>query len=89
MVVRVGEMAIKTITKSFFIGKQMVEGAKLEWEGFSLLILTAPKGFLACGIFDLEALDRVDTEVGFEVEIEVEHVGGVARALAVSGQSGI
>ena len=29
---------------------------------------------------DRDLLDRVDAEVGFEIEVELEHVGGIARA---------
>ena len=34
------------------------------------------------GAQDLDALDRVDAEVGLDVEIQPEHFGGVAGALA-------
>ena len=50
--------------KTFQTQKGSVEGVKLQWEDFSLLIVVAPKGFLACGIFDLDALDRFGKSAG-------------------------
>jgi uncharacterized protein YunC (DUF1805 family) len=50
-------MAIDTETKEYKVSKGIVEGVKLKWGCFSLLLLTAPKGFLACGIFDLDAIN--------------------------------
>ena len=50
-------MAIKTVTQSFVTNKGVVEGVRLEWDTFSLLLVSAPRGFLVCGIFDLEAIN--------------------------------
>jgi uncharacterized protein YunC (DUF1805 family) len=50
-------MPAKTTTEQFSLWNGTVEGIKLEWENFSLLLLTAPKGFLACGIFDVDAIN--------------------------------
>jgi len=57
-------MAIDTETKCFELSKGTVEGAKLKWGCFSLLVLTAPKGFLACGIFDIEAVNAYGCAAG-------------------------
>ncbi|MDD5085935.1 MAG: DUF1805 domain-containing protein [Candidatus Omnitrophica bacterium] len=97
-------MSIKAITKSFPVSKGLVEGAKLEWESFSLLVLTAPKGFLACGIFDLDAIERFGLPCGIVestpdnpigtlermVTRKVVKLNGKARALGiVEGESAI
>jgi len=51
-------MAVTTTTQTFATSKGIVEGVKLEWATFSLLLLTAPNGFLACGIFDPGAINK-------------------------------
>jgi len=50
-------MPAKTIQQNFSLLNGTVEGVRVEWETFSLLLLTAPKGFLACGIFDVDAIN--------------------------------
>ena len=50
-------MAIKTTTQTFSTPKGLVEGVKVEWSTFSILLMTAPHGFLACGIFDITAIN--------------------------------
>lgn len=48
---------IKTQQQAIETSQGIAYGLKLEWQTFSLLLITAPKGFLACGIFDLAAID--------------------------------
>jgi uncharacterized protein YunC (DUF1805 family) len=50
-------MAIKTHVQVIATPRGNAEGVKMEWDTFSLLMVTAPKGFLACGIFDVDAID--------------------------------
>ncbi len=45
-------------TKSFETKNGLVEGAHIKWTGFSILMVTGRKGFLVCGVFDLEAIER-------------------------------
>ena len=54
------EMGVKmeTITKSFQTKNGLVEGVQVKWAGFSILLVTGAKGFLACGVFDLEAIEK-------------------------------
>lgn len=49
-------MAVQLTTQNFQLSKGIAEGVSLKWDCFSLLIITAPKGFLACCIFDLEVI---------------------------------
>lgn len=42
-------------TKTFQTKNGMVEGVKTKWEGFSILLVTGSKGFLACPAIDIEA----------------------------------
>ena len=55
---------MRTYTQSFMTGKGLVEGVKLEWETFSLLLVSAPQGFLACGIFDIHAINEYGRAAG-------------------------
>lgn len=48
---------METITRSYETKNGLVEGVQVKWPGFSILLVTGKKGFLACGIFDLEAID--------------------------------
>ncbi|HOU36418.1 MAG TPA: DUF1805 domain-containing protein [Candidatus Omnitrophota bacterium] len=45
------------ITRSFETANGLVEGVQVKWEGFSILMVTGKKGFLVCGVFDLEAIE--------------------------------
>lgn len=45
------------ITKSYETKNGLVEGVQVKWQGFSILLVTGSKGFLVCGVFDLEKID--------------------------------
>jgi uncharacterized protein YunC (DUF1805 family) len=45
------------ITKSYETKNGLVEGVQVKWQGFSILLVTGSKGFLVCGVFDLELID--------------------------------
>ena len=49
---------METIIKSFQTKNGVVEGVQVKWSGFSILLVTGTKGFLACGVFDLEAIEK-------------------------------
>lgn len=51
-------MAVQLETKPIQTSKGVAEGMKLKWESFSLLLIGAPKGFLACCIFDLDIINK-------------------------------
>ena len=48
----------------------------------------ASGNLLLKGREDLDALDRVDAEVGVEVHVEAEHVGRIAGLLGDDGKQG-
>jgi uncharacterized protein YunC (DUF1805 family) len=35
----------------------MVEGVQVKWQSFSILLVCGSKGFLGCGVFDVDAID--------------------------------
>lgn len=45
-------------TKTFQTPKGLVEGVQTKWPGFSILIVTGTKGFLACPAVDIDACQR-------------------------------
>jgi len=45
-------------TKTFQTPNGLVEGVQTKWTGFNILLVTGPKGFLACPAIDIEACDR-------------------------------
>jgi len=44
--------------KTFETPNGSVEGVQTKWEGFNILMVTGPKGFLACPALDVEACQR-------------------------------
>jgi len=49
---------METYTKIFQTRNGPVEGIKTSWPGFSILVVTGSKGFLACPAIDVEACQR-------------------------------
>jgi uncharacterized protein YunC (DUF1805 family) len=49
---------MELITKNFQTRQGPVEGLQAKWSGFNILLAAGAKGFLACGVFDLAALER-------------------------------
>ncbi len=45
-------------TKTYQTPNGSVEGVQTKWAGFSILLVTGRKGFLACPAIDAEACDR-------------------------------
>ena len=48
---------METINKIYETPNGQVEGIHVKWDGFSLLLVTGKKGFLTCGVFDLDAIE--------------------------------
>lgn len=53
-------MPVNLETKSIETSKGTAEGVSLKFEPFSLLLIGAPKGFLACCIFDIDLINDFD-----------------------------
>jgi len=45
-------------TKIFETKNGPVEGVQIKWPGFNILVVTGPKGFLACPAIDVDACQR-------------------------------
>jgi uncharacterized protein YunC (DUF1805 family) len=48
---------MEVYTKTFQTPNGMVEGVQTKWAGFNILLVTGPKGFLACPAIDVEACE--------------------------------
>ena len=48
---------MQTNTKTIQTPNGPVEGVQTKWEGFSVLLVTGSKGFLACPAIDVEACE--------------------------------
>jgi len=44
-------------TKTFQTPNGLVEGVQTKWSGFNILLVTGPKGFLACPAIDIDACE--------------------------------
>lgn len=42
-------------TKTYETTNGLVEGVQVKWPGFNILLVTGPKGFLACPAIDVDA----------------------------------
>ena len=49
---------MEILTKTFQTLNGPVEGIQAKWTGFNILLVTGPKGFLACPAIDVEAGQR-------------------------------
>jgi uncharacterized protein YunC (DUF1805 family) len=49
---------MESLTKTFLTKNGPVEGIQTRWPGFSILMVTGTKGFLACPAIDIEACQR-------------------------------
>jgi uncharacterized protein YunC (DUF1805 family) len=49
---------MEAFTKTFLTKNGPVEGIQTRWPGFSILMVTGSKGFLACPAIDIEACQR-------------------------------
>jgi uncharacterized protein YunC (DUF1805 family) len=45
-------------TRTYLTPRGPVEGVQVKWTGFSILMVTGTKGFLACPAIDVEACQR-------------------------------
>ena len=49
---------MEVYTKTFQTPKGLVEGVQTKWAGFNILLVTGPRGFLACPAIDVDACQR-------------------------------
>ena len=70
---------METITKSFQTKNGLVEGIQVKWSGFSILLITGAKGFLACGVFDLEAIEKFGVAAAIPESTPENPIGTLER----------
>jgi uncharacterized protein YunC (DUF1805 family) len=67
------------ITKAYQTPKGIVEGVQVRWAGFNILMVTGSKGFLVCGVFDLDAIDRFNAAAAIPESTPDNPIGTLER----------
>ena len=70
---------MEIITRSYQTKDGMVEGVQVKWQSFSILLVTGKKAFLACGVFDLEAIERFGTAAAIVESTPQNPIGNLDR----------
>ena len=66
-------------TKTYQTPKGLVEGVQTKWPGFSILIFTGSKGFLACPAVDVEACERYGVAAALVESTSANPIGTLER----------
>jgi len=66
-------------TKSYETKNGLVEGAQIKWSGFHILLVAGKKAFLACGVFDLDAIDAFGGAAAIVESTPENPVGNLER----------
>lgn len=66
-------------TKKLEMKNGVVEGAQVKWPGFNILLFAGSKGFLGCGVFDLDACDRFGIAVAIVESTPDNPIGTLDR----------
>jgi len=70
---------METITKSYETKNGLVEGVQVKWAGFNILLVSGKRGFLACPVFDMEALDRYNVAAALIESSPDNPIGNLER----------
>jgi uncharacterized protein YunC (DUF1805 family) len=70
---------METITRSYKTSNGLVEGIQVKWTGFSILMVTGKKGFLVCGVFDIDAIDRFNMAAAMVESTPDNPIGSLER----------
>jgi uncharacterized protein YunC (DUF1805 family) len=70
---------MEIITKGFQTKAGMLEGLQAKFSGFSILLAAGSKGFLACGVFDLAALERFGVAAALVESTPTNPIGTLER----------
>ena len=70
---------METITKTYQTKNGLVEGVQVKWSGFSILLVAGTKGFLACGVFDLEAIEKFGVAAAIPESTPENPIGNLER----------
>jgi len=70
---------METITRSYETNNGLVEGVQVKWTGFSILMVTGKRGFLVCGVFDIDAIDRFNMAAAMVESTPDNPIGSLER----------
>ena len=68
-------------TKTFETQNGPVEGMKISWPGFGILLVTGSKGFLACPAIDVEVCERYGAAAAVVESMPENPIGTLERFL--------
>lgn len=66
-------------TKAYETKNGIVEGVQVKWAGFSILLATGKKAFLACGVFDLDAIQSFGAAAAIVESTPENPIGNLDR----------
>jgi uncharacterized protein YunC (DUF1805 family) len=66
-------------TKTYQTPNGPVEGVQTKWAGFNILLVTGPKGFLACPAIDVGACQRYDVAAALVESTPDNPIGTLER----------
>ncbi len=66
-------------TKLYETKNGTVEGIHVKWTGFHILWVTGKKGFLACGAFDVTAIDKFNVAAALVESTPENPIGTLDR----------
>jgi uncharacterized protein YunC (DUF1805 family) len=72
-------MTMEIYTKTFLTPNGPVEGMQTKWEGFSILLVTGSKGFLACPAIDVNACQRYNVAAAIVESTPDNPIGTLER----------
>ncbi len=72
---------MEVFTKSYNTLHGLVEGIQVKWPGCHILLVTGTKGFLSCGVFDLEAIDAFGAAAAIVESTPENPIGDLERFL--------
>ena len=70
---------MQVYTKTYQTPNGLVEGVQTKWEGFSILLVTGSKGFLACPAIDADACQGYGTAAAIVESTPDNPIGTLER----------
>lgn len=66
-------------TKTFQTEKGLLEGVQVKWPEFNILLVTGPKGFLACPAIDIDACQKYNVAAALVESSPENPIGTLER----------
>lgn len=66
-------------TKTFQTANGLLEGVQVKWSEFNILLVTGPKGFLACPAIDIDACQKYNVAAALVESSPENPIGTLER----------